>query len=236
MKKKSDPLGAKFVHQGPLWKEHNFSPAPFNPDYDLKTVTSSTSMLPIPKKNVKRNGPKDTIPSERSHLCDRSKGDTMKNMNPTTTLKRILKVAHISPMLTLAITDTIQAIQEKNLDLAYQLTACKSHITGVLEPKNKQYAFQEDHDYNETQLKDSVYGLMDTIHHDIAWQIDKMPSGMVVASSNGKIREMKPIGIHPVVKRIRLEMNRLHREVRAKKFEPPPTRKVNRIHAGNPGS
>ena len=45
--KKPDPLVAKFVHQGPLWIEHNFPSASFNPDYNpkaqdkFKTVTSS---------------------------------------------------------------------------------------------------------------------------------------------------------------------------------------------------
>jgi hypothetical protein len=48
MKKKNpNPLVDKFIHQGPLWHEHNFPPNPFNPDYDPKaedrfyTVTSS---------------------------------------------------------------------------------------------------------------------------------------------------------------------------------------------------
>jgi hypothetical protein len=47
MKRNSNTLVEKFTHQGPLWREHNFPPAPFNPDYDPKakdkfhTVTSS---------------------------------------------------------------------------------------------------------------------------------------------------------------------------------------------------
>jgi len=153
----------------------------------------------------------------------------MKNWIPT--LNKILRKARISPNLCIAIDSTIKALEAKDLDLAYQITACKSLIIGSLEPKNKQYAFQEDHAYNKARLKDSVYGLLDGIHHDIAWQINKMPSGQVMALSNGKICEMTPTGIHPVVKRIKLEKNRIHREVRNPKpkqdFTATPTRKVN---------
>jgi hypothetical protein len=88
----------------------------------------------------------------------------MKNHIPT--LKRILKKAHISHMLYTAVEDTIFALQTKNLDLAYQLTVCKSFITGRLEPEDKQHAFQEDEEYNQTQLKgQNVYSLMDNILH-----------------------------------------------------------------------
>lgn len=143
----------------------------------------------------------------------------MKNWIPT--LKKILNKARISPMLNLAITDALQALQDKDLNLAYQLTACKSHITGSLEPQNKQYAFQEERDFNEAQLGNSVYGLLDNIHADIAWQLQKMPSGMISVglSPNGAvrntfvvIREMKPAGTHPVVKRIALERKRFGRK------------------------
>lgn len=139
----------------------------------------------------------------------------MKNHIPT--LKKILAKARISPLLHKAVEDTIQAIQDKNLALACELTACKSFIIGSLEPKNKQYAFQEDNAYNKTQLKDSVYGLLDNIHHDIACKLGEMPSGMVLVSQgpNGVIcNERKPKGTHPVVKRIKFEQNQLKKEWR----------------------
>jgi hypothetical protein len=135
----------------------------------------------------------------------------MKNWIPS--LKKILKKARISPLLRIAVEDTITALQTKDLDQAYQLTACKSHITGRLDPHNKQYAFQEDHDYNQTLNKDkaSVYTILDVIHHDIAWKIDAMPSGMVTLCLGPKgpvAQEMKPAGTHPVIRRIKLEHNR----------------------------
>jgi hypothetical protein len=135
--------------------------------------------------------------------------------NHTPTLKKILTKAHISPMLFQAVEDTIQALQTNNLSLACELTACKSHITGSLEPKNKQYAFQEDSAYNVTQLKDSVYSLLDNIHHDIAWKLGEMPSGMIQVLSGPKgmvWNERKPKGTHPVIKRIKFEQKQLNKE------------------------
>jgi hypothetical protein len=139
----------------------------------------------------------------------------MKNHIPT--LKRILNKAHTSPMLDMAIADTIRALEAKDLSLACELTACKSFIIGSLEPKNKQYAFQEDNKYNKTQLKNSVYSLLDDIHHDIAWKLGEMPSGMVMVSSGPKSmvwNERKPKGTHPVVKRIKFEKKQLTKEWR----------------------
>jgi hypothetical protein len=139
----------------------------------------------------------------------------MKNHIPT--LKKILRKAHISHMLYIAVEDTIFALQTKNLYQAYQLTVVKSFITGRLEPKNKEHAFQEDQEYNQTQFKEgqNVYCLLDNIHHDIAWQLGQMPSGMMVMSVGPKgtsVQEMKPAGTHPVMKRIKLEQNRIHKQ------------------------
>jgi hypothetical protein len=131
------------------------------------------------------------------------------------TLKKILNKAYISPMLNTAIEDTIQALEAKDLNLAYLLTACKSHIMGQLEPKNKQYAFQENQNYNKAQLKNSVYSLLDTIHHDIARKIYEVPSGMVavgVFKGNIRAQKMKLSGNHPVVKRIKFEHDRNKRQ------------------------
>ena len=145
----------------------------------------------------------------------------MKSHIPT--LKKILAKARTSPMLDMAIADTIRALEAKDLALACELTACKSHIIGSLEPKNKLYAFQEDHDFNVTLNKDkaSVYTILDVIHHDIAWKLDVMPSGMVMGCSGPKgivaVERPDTKLIHPVVKRIQLERNRGRREA-AKRF------------------
>ena len=135
----------------------------------------------------------------------------MKNHIPT--LKRILSKAYISPMLHRAITDTIQALQNKNLALACELTACKSFVT-TWGSHIKQYAFQEDHNYNKTQLKNTVYSLLDGIHSDIAWKLGEMPCGMVIVSSGPKgmtWHERQPKGTHPVIKRIRFERKALNK-------------------------
>ena len=135
----------------------------------------------------------------------------MKNYIPT--LQKIMDKAHISPWLHQAVMSTIKALKKKDLTLAYQITACKSLIIDCLEPNDKDHAFQEDQNYNQTQFKgQNIYSLLDGIHHDIAWQLNAMPSGMMaVGVFKGKvirIKEMKPTGTHPVVKRIKFEHKR----------------------------
>jgi hypothetical protein len=139
----------------------------------------------------------------------------LKNYRPT--LIQILKKARTSPMLDMAIVDTIRALEAKDLALACELSACKSFIIGSLKPSNKRYAFQEDNAHNKTQLKHSVYHFLDGIHHDIAHELGEMPSGMVMVSSGPKgliWNERKPKGTHPVVKRIKFEKNQLNKEWR----------------------
>jgi len=36
MKRQISKEEKEFGHQGPFWREHNFPPAPFNPDFDPK--------------------------------------------------------------------------------------------------------------------------------------------------------------------------------------------------------
>jgi len=133
------------------------------------------------------------------------------------TLKRILAKARISHMLYQAVEDTIFALKTNNLDLAYQLTVVKSFIMGRLEPNDKNHAFQEDQEFNETLFKgQNVYCLLDAIHHDIAWKLSQLPSGMMILSRGPKgavVEEMKSAGTHPIVKRIILERNRIHKHL-----------------------
>jgi len=139
----------------------------------------------------------------------------MKNHIPT--LKKILAKAHISPMLLTAVSETIRALEADDLALAYQLTVVKSFIMGRLEPNDKNHAFQEDQEFNETLFKgQNVYCLLDAIHHDIAWKLSQLPSGMMILSRGPKgavVEEMKSAGTHPIVKRIILERNRIHKHL-----------------------
>lgn len=122
-------------------------------------------------------------------------------------LKKILDKAIISPRLKVAVSETIKALEEKDWDLAYQITAVKSYICGVVNPKDKTHAFQEDHAANEKALTASVYMILDIMHHDIAFALDEMPSGMMALSRSG-VRSMSwtmAKGTHPIVRRIKWE-------------------------------
>jgi hypothetical protein len=154
--------------------------------------------------------------------------------NPVTwkkDLNKIIVKATISPRLREAARETIKALQTHNWNLAYQLTAVKSYVTGVLDPKDKVHAFQENHEANKKILGSSVYSIMDGIHHAIAFSIDALPSGAQVVSLNG-IREMKSKGTHPIVRRIKYEHRQIEKDAEKRREERkftvvPSTRKVN---------
>jgi len=127
-------------------------------------------------------------------------------------VKKLLLKGSISPTLKLAIEESLKALKNKDLNLAYQITACKSYIANNIDPKRKEckdYAFQEDREHNEATLKASAYCIMDNFHADIAWNLNKMPSGMMIASitpsGKGIIKSMEHEGLHPIIQRIQYE-------------------------------
>jgi len=131
------------------------------------------------------------------------------------TLTKVLKSGTMSPMLTRAVLETVKAIKEEDIDLAYQITACKSHICGKLNHWPRKYAFREDFAANEKALGNSIYCIMDGIHFQLAMRVDKMPSGMVVFGDTPRGivgEEMKSSGTHPIVKRVIFEKARCARE------------------------
>lgn len=119
-----------------------------------------------------------------------------------TTLTKILKKGTMNQNLRDAVTATVEALDQKNIKLAYQLTACKSFICGVLNPKDKKHAFQEDSAANEKALGQDLYCILDGIHFDLAMRVNQMPSGMMSMSAGGRVTEMKHEGTHPIVQRM----------------------------------
>ena len=120
-----------------------------------------------------------------------------------------------SPWLLKALTAIIEALATKDLNLACQLTAVKSHICGDM--AIERYAFREDSEYNEKALGHSLYVMLDIIHHDIAWKLDTIPSGMVIVRREGiQDFQLKKIR-HPVLNQIRKEHERNVNNTRRRK-------------------
>ena len=125
----------------------------------------------------------------------------MKNIKD---LKKILRKAVITPNLRNAVEEIIKAIESKNIELAYQLSACKSLIASYIPPQSF-YTFGEEADSNRKELDGySVYEMLDSIHHDMAWSTSSMPSGMIQVSGAG-ITEFEAKGEHPIVRQIKYE-------------------------------
>src|SRR5207249_5094468 len=122
----------------------------------------------------------------------------------------------VSPDLAGAIVATRDALKDKNLDLAYELSSVKSFVTGRIDPTDMEHHFQEDRDANAKILRgSSVYSELDGLHHDLAWEVDKMPSGMVVMSANGMAEKGQAMISHPTIRLINQERDVIERRARA---------------------
>lgn len=127
-------------------------------------------------------------------------------------LKNILNRGVMSPKLKESVEASIKALEDDDLYLAYQLTACKSLIVGRIDPGDTRNAFQEDQEANEKAFNESIYNILGGIHHEIAMSVQKLPSGMSIHSAAGTI-QMTHEGVHPVVQRIISEHDNIRREV-----------------------
>jgi len=146
-------------------------------------------------------------------------------------LKKWLAKGRMSPMLRQAIEDTMGALKKGDLQLAYQLTACKSFIVGTMRDSAKTRRFREGrlqdgrHNFfresdrlNTKALGNSLYSLLDGMHHNLAFAIEALPSGMVVLSRNpqGGITQhhMAHTGTHPVIACMKMEQQEIEEQSR----------------------
>lgn len=159
----------------------------------------------------------------------------MSDFNKATAIKSItvwLAKGRMSSMLRRALEDTKTAIKAGDLNLAYQLTACKSFIVGTLRtaPSSRRYRegrhnyFRESSRLNTKALGNDLYQLLDGLHHDLAFALQEIPSGMMIYSStglnSGVVQQMQRKGTHPVIE----AMNQEHAEIEefCKKLSPKP--------------
>lgn len=136
-----------------------------------------------------------------------SRGETVKQLN------EILENAVVSEPLKNAVKEAIIALEGGDIELAYELTAVKSLITGA-EADSEVYHFREDRQQNRSNLGRSVYALLDSIHHDLALELNKIPSGMMILSADGVREKAGSERQHPVITRIQEERAAIQRRAR----------------------
>lgn len=130
----------------------------------------------------------------------------MNTKSYTSILNKALKKGIISNKLKEAILAILEAFKTKDLNLIYQLSACKSLTCGGMsDSTDKVHAFREDHDHNVKILGRSMYSILDALNHDVAIKIHQIPASMMIVSSKGYVSEMKNKGTHPIIKRILFE-------------------------------
>ena len=128
-------------------------------------------------------------------------------------LNEILEKGIISEPLKNAVKETILALEGGDSELAYELSAVKSLVAGEgADPEV--YHFRENIEQNRNTLGSSVYALLDFIHHDLAFGLGKIPSGMMILSANGMREKAGAEKRHPVITRIQEERAAIQRKAR----------------------
>jgi hypothetical protein len=121
-------------------------------------------------------------------------------------LKRLIERGKISDQLRQVVEASIIAIEKDDIPLASELTSVKSLVGNNMD--NTNYPFSEASEYNERQLGRSAYSLLDAVHHQLAFSIDEMPSGVVVISAGGYLTRGRSSIQHPLVALINQEFER----------------------------
>jgi len=129
-------------------------------------------------------------------------------------LQNLLKKKKMSPDLRRAIKATITALKKKDYELAYELSSVKSLIATKIEGRKlpRRYHFYEPE--AQAKRRGNVYSVMDTIHHELAYKVQKYPSGMMVVSTGGIFQKGKPKVKHPIITMMNRERAAIRRRIR----------------------
>jgi len=100
-------------------------------------------------------------------------------------LRRVEKRGKMSRCLKHAVGEIVQALRQGNIDFAADLSAVKSFISGEMGSDPERYHFREDSKHNERVLGQSVYGILDRLHHDLAMATKTLPMSMMIISPAG---------------------------------------------------
>lgn len=111
-------------------------------------------------------------------------------------LEEILKKGKMNNNTRTAVKEIIKAIKKGDYDLAFELSAVKSVLSGAMD--NEHY-FREDNDYNVDVFGHSIYFFLDILHHNVP-SGGRMPSGMMAFTSSGYYHEGSPSQRkHPII-------------------------------------
>jgi len=102
----------------------------------------------------------------------------------------LLAKAQMSPELKNAVLELKDALKRKDYNMAYEVSAVKSYVIGVIDPKDKKSKFQENDDYNTKKFGRSTYSYLDGLHHKISFNLMKtnpniIPSGAMLIGGGG---------------------------------------------------
>jgi len=126
-------------------------------------------------------------------------------------LDEILEKGKINANLRFAVEEIKKALVESNFELAGNLSAVKSYVSGRLDVPY----FGEDNDYNEKALGSSVYSKLDGLAFELAMGLDTIPPGTTIFHEGGGVEERKIAkNIHPVIKMMQAEQDSIREEVR----------------------
>jgi len=142
--------------------------------------------------------------------------------NDIENLDLILKGAKMSDALKNAVIELKDALEKKDYDRAYELSAVKSLIVGDIKPIVG-CLFREDSKHNEKMLGKSLYGYLDGLHHKISFNLmragkDVIPSGAMIIKGTTTGLAIRQKGLpkleSPSLKRIKIELEQIRKDIK----------------------
>ena len=126
-------------------------------------------------------------------------------------LNEILQKARMSPKLRRAIEDIKDAKERGDRESVTDLSAVKSLIVGVLDPKDKHHHFQEDDKFNEEVLGTTLYDYLDGLNYEYASATGTLPSGMMAFTDKGVRQRGGSTRKYPIIKLMEAERNAIYK-------------------------
>jgi len=131
-------------------------------------------------------------------------------------LEKIYRKAKISKDLKNAVAEAIKALKAGNIQLAADITSVKSYVSGY--PQVKGNHFVEDTEYNQKIFGgESVYGILDSIHHNLSFASGTIPSGAVILTATGTSQRKPSEYKSPTLKLIKREHDAIWKKAHKKK-------------------
>ena len=123
-------------------------------------------------------------------------------------LNKLLISAIMSTYLAEAVIATRDALEQGDLNLAFEISGVKSYIVWDENVDVKNCKRQHFREQIDCESEDSVYWLIDSLNKMLSFEVDRVPAGMIWFGG-GKMAMSTPRLNHPIINLMKAEHKRM---------------------------